>query len=70
MTSIGLVARLGLAKGIDDDVQDVLGRPQTSFTTFVATIVTSGPNRANRCGSGTSEEPYPFWPEPSRLIEV
>jgi NAD(P)H dehydrogenase (quinone) len=36
MTSIGLVARLKLASGIDLGVNQVLGRKPTSFATFVA----------------------------------
>lgn len=36
MTSIGLVARLKLASGIDLGVNEVLGRKPTSFATFVA----------------------------------
>lgn len=36
MTSIGLVARLGLAQGVDKGVAEVLGRSATSFEQFVA----------------------------------
>jgi hypothetical protein len=36
MTSIGLVARLGLAKGVEPDIETILGRKAGSFARFVA----------------------------------
>lgn len=36
MASIGLVARLGLARGIDQHLEALLGRRPTSFSTFAA----------------------------------
>jgi uncharacterized protein YbjT (DUF2867 family) len=36
MASIGLIARFGLAKGVDHDVEAVIGRPPTPFAGFIA----------------------------------
>jgi uncharacterized protein YbjT (DUF2867 family) len=53
MGSIGLIARTGLAKGVDPTIERLLGRPPTSFASFVADHRATWQSAAGTAGSSS-----------------